>query len=225
MNKATLDIIWDKLVIPTYNHMQFKVGGLICPECGKDELHEHYEDIVKYAKKHYMFDENGVLNRHKIAAALMIAILKTKPIKKINAAYYQEDINGKMIHWPFNESLAITVGLSVLRAFIIARVDYAFSGKLISKQIFEDVTEEDTKIFSDGIPISEQERAEWEWELYQIRLDGSYNLLAIAHILKEIEKNCKLEYFWSTKKTPTYPDPTNLTEDAIELISLDEIMQ
>lgn len=205
--------------------MNNSLGGLLCPDCERNSFNTHYNAIVRHAKEQYMLDKQGLLNRHKVAAAIMIAILKTKPIKKVDPLYYLEDNNGELTPWPLNESLAITVALSVLRAFIMARVDVAFSGKIVSKQIFEDVTLQDREIFDNGVPISESERNEWKWELYHIRQDGAYNLLSIAHILKEIEKNCKLTYFLENQDIkPTYPDPKNLTEDSIEMLSLDDVL-
>ncbi len=223
MTKETCDKIWNDIVIPNYEEMCKQNGLLICPDCEKEAFFMHYNDIVRHAKEQYMLDCNGVLNRHKVAAAMMISILKTKPIKKVDKSYYQTDMNGQMIHWPFNESLAITLALSVLRAFIIARVDYAFSGKIVSKQIFQDSIFEDKNIFEDGIPVSDSEIEEWEWELYQVRQDGAYNLLSVAHLIKEIEKNCRLEYLLDNNIDPTFPDPKNLSDDCSTVLSIDEI--
>lgn len=222
--EETCNQIWDEIVLATFNEMFKKNAGIICPEYEKEAFYVHYEDVIKHAKEQYMSNKESVLNRHKVSAALMIAILKTKPIKKVDPMYYQTNANGDVVHWTFNESLAITVALSVLRAFILSRVDYAFSGKAISKAVFADVTKEDKDIFENGIPISDQDREDWEWELYQVRQDGAYNLLAIAHILKEIERNCRLEYFLKNNKKPTYPDPKNLTDKSNEIQSLDEII-
>ena len=103
---------------------------------------------------------------------------------------------------------------------------YAFSGKLVSKPIFADVCKEDEIIFDKGVPIDKQEREDWEWELYQIRQDGAYNVLAVAHILSSIEKNARLEYFFKHKDIePTYPDPDNLTDDAVKLLTLEDVFE
>lgn len=225
MKKETCDKIWNELILPTYAQMQQTNGGLLCPSCEKVEFKIHYDDIVRHAKEQYMANSLGVLNRHKVAAAVMIAILKTKPIKKIDSMYYAEDAKGNLVHWPFNESLAITVALSILRAFILVRVEYAFSGKKVSKDIFCDVIKEDSEIFKNDIPISEQEREDWEWELYQVRQDGAYNLLSISHILKEIEKNCRLQYLLDNGIKPTHPDKDNLTEENIDMITIDKLFE
>ena len=225
LNSHTYSLIYNKLILPTFKHLSIVHGGIFLPDSCQIEIKNHYEDLIGHTKLFYMANQEDDLNRHKVCAALMIAILKAKPIKKINVSYYAENSNDAPVVWPFNESLAVTVALSVLRAFILARVDYAFSGKLISKNIFEDVCYEDKIIFDKGIPISEKERKEWEWELYQVRQDGAYNVLSIAHILCSIEKCARLEYFQKNRElSPTYPDPQHLTEEAVPMLSIDQII-
>jgi len=225
MKESTLNNIWTKLVVPTYSEMNQTHGGLICPDSEKGTFKLHYDEITRHAKEFYMHDKNSYLNRHKVAAAIMIAILQTKPIKKIDILYYQSDINGQLKYWPFNESLAITVALSVLRAFILGRVDYAFSGKPISKQVFGHVIKQDEQIFEKEIPISITERIEWEWELYQIRQDGAYNLLSIAHILKMIERNCRYKFLLENRDLePIYPEDKYFTEDSVNILTLDDVL-
>ena len=225
MNSQTYSLLCDQLILPTFKHLSTIHGGIIFPKSCLNEIKEHYEDLINHTKLFYMANHDDALNRHKVCAALMIAILKTKPIKKVAMSYYDESDTDDPEIWPFNESLAVTVTLSVLRMFILARVDYAFSGKLVSKSIFEDVCYEDKNIFEDGIPISDKERKEWEWELYQVRQDGAYNILSIAHILSSIEKCARLEYFNKNKTLlPTYPDPKNLTDNAISMLTLDQIL-
>ena len=225
VREDTLDRIWDKLIIPTFNEMNRTHGGLVCPSCEKDSLKIHYDEIIRHAKELYMRDSESPLNRHKVAAAIMIAILKTKPIKKVDMLYYQTDSKGNIKHWPLNESLAITVARSSLRAFIIGRVEYAYSGQPISRQVFCNVIKEDREIFKIDIPISVNERKEWEWELYQVRQDGAYNLLSIAHILKLIERNCRYKYLLDKGITnPEHPDEKYFTDESVEILTLDKVI-
>lgn len=206
MKQETYDIIWDRLIIPTFNDYNFKTGGIICPLAGYHEIYTYYNELVTFAKAHYMAKNTSLLNRHKVAAAIMIAILKAKPIKKIDPIFYEPDKDGNITVWPLNESLAITVALSILRAFIMERVDKAFKDEPVSKSVFEDVCKEDSIIFKKGIPITKKEREEWEWELYQIRQDGAYNLLIMAHVLNYLEKNARLQFFVNHKDiVPTHP--------------------
>lgn len=61
-----------------------------------------------------MQDPNGKIDRHKVVACYMIAIASVKPMRFIKK--HEEYI-------AINESLAITVGFSMLRAFFLAMVD------------------------------------------------------------------------------------------------------
>ncbi len=217
MKESTFYKIWDKVILPTYDSLLTTHGKLCLPDCTAEEIRKNYNEIIAYAKEHYMMDENGVLNRHKVASAMMIAILKVKPIKKIDPIYYKPDENGHLLTWPFNEHLAITVALSLLCTFIYARVDYAFCGKPVSRAIFEDVCEEDRDIFASGVPITAKERDDWERELYQIRQDGAYNLLSFAHILNGIEERSRLKYF--LKHPEIKPTHSNyLTDEHVEML-------
>lgn len=225
MTKETLDRIWNTIVVPTFEEMNGTLGGLICPSYEKGVFKTHYDEITRHAKEMYMRDSDSPLNRHKVAAAIMIALLKTKPIKKVDASYYQADFAGHIKHWPMNESLAITVALSVLRAFILGRVDYAFSGHPISRSVFCNVIREDKEIFGKEIPISDTERMEWEWELYQVRLDGSYNLLTIAHMLKLMERNCRYKYLIENSiVSPEHPPEHCFTDETVDILTLDEVI-
>ena len=223
MTDKTYELLCSRIIVPVFKHYEETHGGIIFPEYEFKEIRSHYNDLINYAKRHYMSNQDGLLNRHKVSAALMIAILKAKPIKKISADYYCSFKDNQPVAWPFNERLAITVALSVLRSFIDARVHYAFSGKLISQPLYGDVCKEDLVIFQNGVPIDKQEREYWEWELYQIRQDGAYNVLAIAHILSSLEKCARLEYFVKHKdKTPTYPDGSILADSAVRLLTIEQ---
>lgn len=209
-----VDYVWDSVILPAYSSFNFHTGGLLCFDRSREELRQYYKEVLEHAKIHYMEDEQTLLNRHKVSAALMIAVLKSKPIKKADPLYYTPDCNGKITIWPFNEQLSITVALSVLRTFILKRVDIAFSGKQVSRAIFEDVCKQDSSIFAKEFPISTKERSDWEYELYQMRQDGAYNLLSIAHILCQMEEISRLRYFVEKEETPIYPDKNLLVEVA-----------
>lgn len=225
MKDSTFQIIWSEMIYPSFRHYQKKHGGIICPEYCAVEIKAYYENLIDYAKQHYMTDREGLLNRHKVAAALMIAILKAKPIKKVASQYYATNSKGIVSTWAFNEALAVTVGLSVMRAFIEARVDYAFSGKKLSRRVFDGVCQQDKKIFANGIPINPTERSEWEWELYQIRQDGAYSLLSIAHVLCGLEKCARYDYFLNhPEDKPVYPPDSCFSDSEEKILSLDDIL-
>lgn len=203
MRAEIYDNIWSKLIEPTYWSFVTRDGGLVLPRQSKDEIKVFYDELISYAKKHYMSAETKLLNRHKVAAAMMIAILKAKPIKKADPLYFKENKDtGRLTPWPFNERLAITVGLSVLHSFIMERLSRAVSEcdkETIEQEHLENVCKQDEIIFADGIPIDEEDQKNLVWELYQVRLDGAYNLLTLAHILKDVARLARYDYFLNHK--------------------------
>ena len=150
MNKPA-DKLWSELIIPCFLNMKRSLGDVVCPESDKEVFERHLNEIIEHTNTQYMSGDVIRLSRHKIAAAVMIAILKTKPIKKVSPVFYQEDKNGKTTSWPLNESLAITVALSLLRTYIIERYIFAFEkNSSVNKDEYEGVTKQDKEIFEAG---------------------------------------------------------------------------
>ena len=203
MKPEIYDNIWSGLIEPTYQSFETRDGGLVLPQQAKDEIKVFYDELISYAKKHYMAAETERLNRHKVAAAMMIAILKAKPIKKADPLFFKENKEtGRLTPWPINERLAVTVGFSVLHGFIMERLSKAaseYDKETIKQEHLETVCKQDAIIFADGIPIDEEDQKNLVWELYQVRLDGAYNLLTLAHILKDVERLARYDYFLNHK--------------------------
>ncbi len=227
MREETFDRVWDEVILPAFERCKKELPGLICPEYEKKNIYIYYQELDALAKNHYMAEDTEQINRHKVAAAMMIAILKAKPIKKVSRLFYDTTDDGRTRLWAINESLSVTVALSILGAYILRRVDVAFSGAKVPKAIFGEVCEQDLEIFRDGvIPITAEERRSWEWELYQIRLDGAYNLLSMAHILCDIETMARMKYFLEHKdQTPKHsPYLTDEQGRVIGDVDIDEIV-
>ena len=88
--------VWDNLVFPTFESYNRKTGNLVCVPNSSNEIAEFYDELLAHAKTHYMENRDNLLNRHKVAAALMIALLKVKPIKKAHQMYFLPDENGEI---------------------------------------------------------------------------------------------------------------------------------
>jgi hypothetical protein len=114
MEMRQFDIIWKTLETEAANLIQgdaalFRFRG----DC-KDKLYATYEELRAYAKKQYMVDSTELIDRHKIAAIYMMAMLFVRPIEYLKPAPKN---SGK--DWLLNEKFTITLGLSILREFII----------------------------------------------------------------------------------------------------------
>lgn len=164
MNYKDFSNLWDTVVIPEVGVIQSSNSGLIFADYLKDDIAQECIDLVNHGKTRYMRDSSNFLDRHKIAAAVIISILKNTPIKTVGANYYT--VNAKTR--AFNEELAITCGLSVLRSFIISDLQDKFEGQKLDNEI---------KKIDNGIKLPETRhgnyRANWNVELYYTRKDGN----------------------------------------------------
>ena len=178
MNEVDFNDTWERIIRKKCISLSNQFGGLVCLEDSRKEVHLYYEESVAYAKNHYMTNPDGLLNRYKVAAALMIAVLKAKPIKKASPKFYRDPSD----KWIFNEQLALYTGLMVVRDFILAEVNGEGGPRNWREEILLDK-------FSASLPLVKADREKWEIELYYLRQEGSYQLLSLAHELEDfVEK-------------------------------------
>lgn len=191
MKDIDFDRIWGEIINKKCESLIASYGGLLIAENAKDEILTYYQEINQYVHAHYMKYPCGLLNRYKIGGILIIAILKAKPIKKVDEKFYKKSDAA----WALNESVALYTALSVIRSFIEedAEDNPNDQKNLLTKEVFE------------KIPLAEEERNNWEIELYHVRQEGCYNVLALAHELKDfVEKAVMKEVLnrlMSSKKT------------------------
>lgn len=179
MQKETFDKIWEKGIL--YKGRQIvdsNVGKVVFDEKAKDRILNEYNKLRDYSKVSYMRNPDGLLDRHKVCACLIIAISKTAPLIDSSSQGVSDLKN------IYNENLAISVGLSLLRQYIIT----ANKGK-----------KEYIKIFEKGFIFPETERDTRYQELLCLMLsydieNGHYSILALANILFMIEEYTKVTY-------------------------------
>lgn len=181
MDETCFDFIWEHIILLRCNRFQDEYGGLAFDkDYAKREIYQYYDEIRKYTKLHYMSHREEAaekrINRYKLAAALMIAILKTKPIKKAELKFYK-DFPEK---WIFNESLALYVGMMIIRSFMLSDISEKKPSDIYVKIV--------KGAFEKQLPLNIRGRNYWENELYFLRQEGSYNVLSIAHELEDFVK-------------------------------------
>lgn len=192
MESEEFDRIWEGYVRRRFREIERQYGGTYFDETTKHETFLYDRELEEYTRNHYMPEPEGggerIINRYKVAACLMIAILKTKPIKKVTEKYYIEKDGGPSGQWCFNEALALFVGISVIREFFCEDISNEKrkakkSGVEPSKEvsIWED-------LFLHSLPLCAEDRARWEIELFFLRLEGFSNVLALSHQLEDLVK-------------------------------------
>ncbi|MCM1060936.1 MAG: hypothetical protein NC452_11685 [Eubacterium sp.] len=123
------------------------------------------------------------IDRHKVAACYICAILKANPVKIKNKESDEEKF------FVVIEQFAITVGLSILRSFIVCDQDKNDSAKP------NEILKKDKEIFGNGFsfPITGIETNHGEYhnnfavELYFTKKEGNYNILSLSHSLYLLE--------------------------------------
>ncbi len=181
-DQSSYEIIWKEIIckeIDNYNSVY--VGCLDFIPNVKDEIWKKYVELNTYCKTNYMKSVDGKLDRHKVAACYMAAISILRPIRFI------KKVDNKDVPLALNESLAITVGLSLLRAFSISAIkksesmDEKISDILISK-------------FENGIKLPDKDyvnhgiyQENYANELHYAVSEGKLCVLSLAHELYLLE--------------------------------------
>ncbi|MBR2408368.1 MAG: hypothetical protein IKB07_05370 [Lachnospiraceae bacterium] len=186
-DRASYEVIWDKVISEEISNYQTVYTNCIelIPNI-KEEIWEKYVSLNNHCKSNYMRASVVRLDRHKVAACYMIAIATLRPMR------FTKKIDGRDIPLAINETLAITVGLSIVRAFAIAAI-----------QENGDITQEDKdslmKKFDDGIRVPDSVLVNhgayidnYANELFFTISEGSINVLSIAHELYLLEVITKM---------------------------------
>lgn len=181
-DRSSYEMIWDKVInkeINNYRSLYMNCIELI-PNI-KEEIWEKYVFLNNYCKVNYMKNPQGRIDRHKVAACYMIAIAMLRPMRFVRKI---DNIN---VPLAINETLSITVGLSLVRAFAIAAI-----------RENECLNEEDANAlvakFQDGIKIPEGKLVNhgtylqnYANEIYFAALEGKMSILSLAHELYLLE--------------------------------------
>lgn len=158
------------------NYCDVYKGSLELIPNWKEEIWDKYVQLNRYCKDNYMQEAMGKIDRHKVAACYIIAIASVKPMRFIKK-------HEKYI--AVNESLAITVGLSMLRAFFLAMVDEKKSGE--ERKILISKFDKGIKVPDNSLVNHGQYLDNFASELYFAISEGNINILSVAHELYLLE--------------------------------------
>jgi len=183
LNQYEFDLLWDKVIVPQAKIITNKYGDIVFADYLKDSIYMEICELINHCKKHYMKNSDKFVDRHKVAACVMIGLLKYTPMKIAGASYYTPNANS----WCFNENLSITAGLSILVSFIKESLKSEVGQNKISIDEYNNLSQK----IENGIKFPTTKhgdyRTNWTSELYHTRKDGAYNLLALAHELFFLE--------------------------------------
>lgn len=150
------------------------------------QVWNEYEKLRDHCKAKYMKPSIDRLDRHKVCSCLMLAILKVAPLH-----YPPKSEETELC--VYNEQLAITTGLSLMRAFIVNGKDA--EGKMKEKSVLK----AEKVIFGDGFIFPETFHGEYRnnfaIELYFTRQEGNLNILSLSNTLFLLEQYNREHWF------------------------------
>ena len=153
----------------------------------KNNVWETYSKLNKYCKKHYMKDITGRLDRHKVAACYIIAIATVRPMY-LTKSYSETDVFYNII----NELLALSVGFSVLRAYIESSVRNNNNLDTLAKEKILEKYKEGIKTPGDNKVQHGTYITNYASELHYAVNENCVCILSIAHELFLLERYTEL---------------------------------
>ena len=181
-DRESYEIIWQDVIEREIHNYKLKYVNCIevIPNI-KEEIWKKYEYLNNYCKIIYMKSSEGKIDRHKVAASYMIAIVTSHPM------IFVGEIDGQQVDIAINETLAITVGLSLVRAFAIASINS--NNELQQKDKAEMISkfEKGIKIPDDNLVNHGIYIQNYANELHFNASEGNISILSIAHELYLLE--------------------------------------
>lgn len=186
-DRDSYEKIWETLInIEIINYKKTYPNCIKLIPNVKEEIWEKYVSLNSYCKTNYMKSSIGKIDRHKVAACYMIAIAITRPMRFI------KKIDGENVALAINEKLAITIGLSLVRAFAIAAIND-------NKSLSENEKKKQIDKFSKGIKTPENSLINhgtyienFANEIYFTSSEGKMSILSLAHELYLLEVITKI---------------------------------
>lgn len=78
-NRKSYDNLWEKVINLSISKF-VALPQVSCSKTAKEDIWTAYTKFNKHCKEEYMEDPEGRLDRHKVAACYMLAILKAYPL-------------------------------------------------------------------------------------------------------------------------------------------------
>lgn len=178
-DKNSYQRIWEIAINPTIQDYQKRFAEVTVSYNAQEIIWQEYVQFNHYCKQHYMKDSMGRLDRHKVCACYMYAIVKAG-VLRCNLA----DSDTEEKYLALNENLAITVGMSLLRAYVLSSVDTSEELSSEQKALYKSRIDGGI-IFPDcnhGVY-----RENFASELHYTAEERNYNILSLANTLFLLE--------------------------------------
>lgn len=172
IDKESFNKIWEEVIYKeVINYQKVYPEAVELIPNAKDRVFAKFVEYVTFCSNNYKSSFDKGMKRHRLSACMMSAVVNVHPLIA----------TGDSVPGMINETLAITVGLSILRAFILA--DLYSSGNKSSMAKFD----EGLKLPDDILVTSNSYLCNYAKELYYASIEGNVCILSIAHELFLLE--------------------------------------
>lgn len=179
IDRNSFDAVWNLLIEPTIVDYSNRFAEICVAHNANEAIWDKYLQFNKHCKENYMVDPHGKLDRHKVCSCYIYAILRANVL---SCKLADSDTEHKYLS--LNENLAITVGLSLLRAFILSSIN---SSADLSPQKKSELASR----IENGITLPKcnhgDYRSNFIAELHYTHEENRYNILSLANTLYLLE--------------------------------------
>lgn len=181
-NKEKFEEVWSKIILPQANDLRSEYIHLPHPKASKKACWKAYKAFNMHCSVNYMRDSEAPLDRHKVAACYMYAVVATHMLHIDDAAPLTLDIN------LVNERLAITVGCSVLVGYTVETIRNIPSIPEEKRRALESYASQGVR-FPSGNEVSHGSYTDDVVKYLGFTyVEQNYNILLLALLLFEWEK-------------------------------------
>lgn len=184
MNKQEFEQFWSKCILPTFEEFAKVDKGLYIRDGSLDSLCRTYNDIKNCTKRAFMKKDDTVvkLDRHKIAACMVKAIVFERPIGK----RIEDDYTGKADDFVIaNEALAFSVATSIIKAYIKLKLEKQDSNYVNRERAYKKICEEDFCFPETIMTVDYKTSVCWAW--HHNIINGHFDVLGTANLFFMIE--------------------------------------
>lgn len=179
-SRSSYDAIWKLVILPVIDSYRERYAGITVIPDAQEVIWERYLHFNRYCKTTYMLNPAGKLDRHKVCACYMYAIVSANVL---GCTLAEKDTVAKYL--TINEHLAITTGMSLLRAFTLSSIHCANTMSEEQKKTL-------TQRIDNGIRFPRcnhgNYRSNFASELHYTREENTYNILSLSNTLFLLEK-------------------------------------
>lgn len=177
MDYKTYCVYYEKVIIPVFENYKKEFDGIIIHPDAKNKIWNKYEFLNEHCKQVYMKHPENLIDRHKVVACYICAILQANVITSQLSLIEGDDTNLLL-----NERLAFCFGMTMLRSFILDASDRVKEEELKNK-----IKQSLDVNFSFPICNHGNYKDNFLSQLYFCRIEQNYNILGLAESLYFIE--------------------------------------